>query len=190
MIHFKKRYIVTIMVFVLLVAYIWQVCDVKRRFPAKKIEECYVSEWMDYNPRIEGVIDADVRMSPVDIIGLEGKDFIQKYPVTAKDYGDFDSWYILLVEFKMENIGENDVNIRRLVSFFEVVSPFNGYSNSLRLLIENGEITVGTGETKNIQAAIIVNRTYIGENNMKKFLESKFYLRIAEYPIEKRLVYE
>ena len=192
MIRFKKRYIVIAVTVIFAILFVWRVYDVKSRFPAKQIEECRKGEWIDYNPRVENMLDADVKMSPVSMNKYNGYEFIEKYPVSSAIhmYEGFEEFMVIVIEFQVQNCGDSKLSLWKLVSAFEFVSSYNGYGNAALLIDENDDYMVEAGETKNVEAAVIVNQTYVGEKNMQKFLNSEFYLLLSGYPLEKRLVYE
>lgn len=190
MIHIRKRFVIAGIIIVLGIFFVLRVNNVQSRFPQKRIEECREGEVISYNPRIDNLISADTEISPVGISVYSGLEFLEKYPEMAATYSnmkEFESFYMIVPEVEIKNKGKEVVNIERLVMYFQFTSPYNGYTNGVRILNDND---INPDETKIAQLAVLVNPEYIGRENLELFFGSDFYILMSSYPIEKRLIYE
>lgn len=187
----KKR--IAVIICLAMAFIIWLVLTIRINvvFPRKTIEECTYGDWINYSPDIEGVITADVSISPVSCKMYDREHILKEY--TEEELGVFsigiDDTTYLVFTLDIKNNGQEDVNINRLAAFFIYCTEFNGDNNSLEKM--NMDInTVASGETKRIQFVTNIRHKDVWMINSKeRFAKSDVYIILSQYPIEKRLVF-
>ncbi|MCI5500739.1 MAG: hypothetical protein MR409_02285 [Lachnospiraceae bacterium] len=165
---------------------------VNAAFPNKEIIVCHSGEWIDYSPNIDGVINADVSISPVSCT-MYTKDDLQK------KYGDYNLCFLsdslnpeiryLVFEINIRNNGKEPVNANRLTSYYLYSTPYNGDYNALER-ITDGTTDINPGETKTFELCTLIReKDAVMINCHERYVKSDVYILLTQYPMERRLVF-
>lgn len=185
----KKRKVLYAVI-CLLIFSVWGtlVFIVNSEYPDKTIIECRYGEWIDYEPDVEGVIKANVSLSPLSCDIATGQELVEQYTESLKYSYIFNEREYFVFEIAIKNNVDTAANVRKLAAYFMFCSPENGSSNALLYL--NDEIAeVQAKETVTVRFATLFNYLDALPNSYERFMNSDIYVLISNYPIERRLVF-
>jgi hypothetical protein len=184
----RKRLVLCGVVCLLTVIWAVQVYSVNASFPGKTIIECRYNESIGYAPDVDGIINADVSLTPVSCVMLTADEVSKNYPELFENMGSFVSDY-LIFEVNIKNNRNEEVRIYPLTAFFLYASPFNGDSNSLTYIDTDNVSTVGGNEELTIKlAASVISDDSFGKGR-DRYINTEQYILVSQYPEERRLVF-
>lgn len=179
MTHYRKKMVITICI--LFIACIWLIgfIDINHRFPKSVAEEYHTDQWMDYE---------NSKLTPVQLDIYTGTQFADTYSDIGKTLKNKDC-NIIVAKIKIKNNSDNKIDSMKYFTRFDLVAYPIGYENQ-GILTDMKNIYVAPGEEKEVSAYYIVSQALVSDNNMKEFLNSKFYMGIRLYPIKQILVFD
>lgn len=185
--HIKRKNKI-IIASILIAAIVWGCAfyDINRRFPKTVVEEYRCGETLEFkNHCFEEVMIAEI--SPDSLVWYEGEEFEKRYPKTAEEYIGTNRFKVLKAAVIMENKGDESFNVGKYAAYFTLCNDRYGWSNGGFTALEQ-ETVLQPGEKRSVDLVYVIN--FHKKSMMNEVLDSEFYIKVASYPIERKLVYE